>query len=219
MDLRRFSPAEYSQTKGTDMRISEHRYNRDRRTIDVAARLIDFEARTSTIQELTGLSGDRIRHLSKECGVDGTSTSKQRHRGRSPSTVKSILGKPRVRDEAAPLLALCQLMGVTASHHDAQRRSIDVSRAERLCDAFWTFRYLLPQSCISFEHMRLLLSETAIGGEMAATHCVDCNALVVVDALSLYDAVCSHCSDMSLRVRKAERIRYQCVAEEAPAYT
>jgi hypothetical protein len=199
------------------MRISEHRYTRDRRAFEVASRLIDFEARTSTIRELTGLSDDRIRSLSKECGVDGRSTSKQRHRGASPSSVKSILGKPRVRNEAGALLGLCQLMGV--GHQDAERRSTDVSRAERLCDAFWTFRHLLPHACISFEHMLLLLSETAKGGEMAGTHCSNCNALVVVDVLSLYDSQCPRCSEDASPGHRPGQIQYRCVAEEAPAYT
>jgi hypothetical protein len=203
------------------MRISEHRYNRDRRTFEVAARLIDFEARTSTIRKLTGLSDDRIRSLSKECGVDGRSTSKQRHRGASPSSVNSILGKPRVRNEAGALLGLCQLMGVTASsgHQDAERRSTDISRAQRLCDAFWTFRHLLPQASISFEHMLLLLSETAKGWEMAGTHCSDCNALVVVDARSLYDSQCPRCSEEVSPGHKPDLLQFRCVAEEAPAYS
>jgi hypothetical protein len=203
------------------MRISDHRYNRDRRTIDVAARLIDFEARTSTIRELTGLSDDRIRKLSKECGVDGRSTSIQRHRGASPSSVKILLGKPRLKNEADALFSLCRLMGVAPSSelHHPERRFKDLSRAERLCDAFWTFRYLLPQTSISFEHMLLLLSETTRDGDPMGTHCSCCNALFVVDSLALYDAVCPHCSDVPLRARKAEQIRYQCVAEEAPAYT
>lgn len=203
------------------MRISEHRYNRDRRIIDVAARLIDFEARTSTIHDLTGLSGDRIRKLSKECGVDGKSTSKQRHRGASPSSVSILLAKPRLKNEADALFSLCRLMGVSpgSGPEHSERRLPDVSRAERLCDAFWTFRYLLPQTSISFEHMLLMLSEAAKDGELVGTHCTDCNALFVVDALSLYDAVCPHCSGVPLRVGKAGRIPLQCVAEEAPAYT
>jgi hypothetical protein len=205
--------------QGRHMRISEHRYNKDRLAIDVAARLIDFEVRTSTIQELTGLSPDRIRSLSKECGVDGSSTAKQRHRGRSPGTVKSILGIPRVRDEAGPLLALCQLMGVPANHYGANHRSTDVSRAQRLCDVFWTFRYLLPQARISFEHMLLLLSKTAAGGEMAGAHCVECNALIVVDALSLYDSRCSRCTEDAQPGNIPGRMQFRCVAEEAPVYT
>lgn len=203
------------------MRISEHRYNRDRRIIDVAARLIDFEARTGTIRELTGLTDDRIRKLSRECGVDGRSSSKQRPRGASPGRVRILLDKPHLRNEADALFSLCRLMGISPGlgHLHPERRSPDVSRTERLCDAFWTFRYLLPDASISFEHMLLLLSEAAKDGELVGTHCSDCNALFVVDALSLYDAVCARCSDVPLRVRKAQRIPLQCVAEEVPAYT
>ena len=45
------------------MRISEQRYTKERRVLDVATRLIDFEARTGTIRELTGMVDGRIRSL------------------------------------------------------------------------------------------------------------------------------------------------------------
>ena len=97
------------------MRISEQRYTRDRRALDVAARLIDFEARTGTIRELTGLADGSIRSLSKACGIDSRSP-KLRHRGASPRKVNNLLGKARPRNEAAALLGLCQLMGLSDRH-------------------------------------------------------------------------------------------------------
>ena len=45
------------------MRVSDDRYNRDRRRFDLAMRMLLREARTSTIHCWTGLSGDRIRKL------------------------------------------------------------------------------------------------------------------------------------------------------------
>jgi hypothetical protein len=203
------------------MRISEQRYSRDRRALDVAVRLIDFEARTSTIRELTGLSDDRIRKLSKDCGVDGYPGRRRRHRGASPRRVSCVLGRPRSKNEAAALIGLCQLMGVTTQVRDCapDHAPNRVARAERLCDAFWTFRYLLPQAGISFEHMLLLLTEAARGEEMATTHCTGCKALLVVDMLSLYSSLCPHCTEQApMNHRSVSFAPLRCVAEESPAY-
>jgi phage FluMu protein Com len=203
------------------MRISEQRYSRDRRALDVATRLIDFEARTGTIRALTGLADDRIRKLSKTCGTDGRSTSAPRHRGSSKRRVGHLLGRSQSK-EAAALLGVCQLMGITSESRSPERDpgSSRVARAEQLCDAFWTFRYLLPQASMSFELMLLLLSEVAKGEEIAATNCRSCNALLVVDILSLYDSQCPHCAELSPMTRRPRTtIPYRCVAEEAPAYT
>ena len=203
------------------MRISEQRYTKDRRALDVATRLIDFEARTGTIRALTGLADDRIRKLSKSCGADGSPTSTPRHRGSSPRRVSHILGKSQSKREAAALLGVCQLMGITSELRQPERDPAPnrVARTEQLCDAFWTFRYLLPQSSISFEHMLLLLAEVTKGEEMAATHCVDCNALLVVDILSLYSSLCPHCAQLpTMQRRSRSTAAYRCVAEEAPTY-
>ena len=85
------------------MRISDQRYAKDRRALDVAARLIDFEARTNTIRKLTGLADGRIRNLSKACGVNGRSGTRLRHRGASPHCVAALLGKVRLKNEAYSL--------------------------------------------------------------------------------------------------------------------
>src|SRR5262245_6007045 len=115
------------------MRVSDERYAKDRRALEVAARLIDFEARTSTIRQLTGLADTRIRSLSKACGVDGRTGSRVRHRGSSPSRIGNLLGKDKTKSEAAALLGLCQLMGVASAIDSVSERNGNrVSRAERL---------------------------------------------------------------------------------------
>jgi hypothetical protein len=201
------------------MRISEQRYARDRRALDVAARLIDFEARTGTIRELTGLADGSIRSLSKACG-EGQSLPRLRHRGASPRRVNTLLGKVRLKNEAAALLGLCQLMGITQPQEPSSDRALTrVARAERLCDAFWTFRYLLPEASISFEHMLLLLSEAARGEDLATAHCPDCAALLVVDPLSLLKSRCTHCTELAADWHNPEAFtQYRKVAEDLSAY-
>lgn len=203
------------------MRVSEQRYAEDRRALDVAVRLIGFEARTGTIRELTGMSDTRIRTLSKECGSKDGSDRPLRHRGASPHNVSYVLGKARSRNEGAALLGLCQLMGISSVHpgNCTGHVSDSLSHAERLCDVFWTFRYLIPEASIGFEHMLLLLSEAAKGEELATAHCEGCNALLLVDLLSLHSAPCPHCAvDAPANIRTAETMQYLRVAEESPAY-
>ena len=202
------------------MRISEQRYARERRALDVASRLIDFEARTGTIRELTGLADGRIRKLSKACALDGRSGAKSRHRGAAPRRVNYVLDKARSKTEAAALLGVCQLMGITDPRDEGFDGGITrIARAEQLCDAFWTFRYLLPQASIGFEHMLLLLSEAVKGEDLVTAHCHDCRAFLVVDPLSLYGRLCPQCTENSPMGRMApESIPYSRVAEESPAY-
>ncbi len=201
------------------MRISDERYTKDRRALDVAAMLVEFEARTGTIRRLTGLTDDRIRKLSRACGAGGHSETHRRHRGRSPQRVTHILGKTRSRSEASTLLGLCRLMGVTPSMATATERGPDrVLRAERLCDAYWTFRSLLPEATLSFEHLLLLLSEVEKSEEMTSTYCRSCNAVLVVDMLSLHASRCPHCAEHAPYTR-SEPAQYACVAEESAVYS
>jgi len=201
------------------MRISDHRYTRDRRALDVATRLIDFEVRTNTIRQLTGLADGTIRSLSKVCGVNGRTGVRLRHRGAPPRCVTVLLRKARLKNEAAALLGVCQLMGIRTEADVAIDRWNRVARTERLCDAFWTFRYLVPEAAISFEQMLLILSEASRGEELATTRCRKCKALLVVDPLALYRSECPHCAQDTVACRmSAEPASYRCVAEESPAY-
>lgn len=177
------------------MRISEQRYTADRRALDVATRLLAAEARTGTIRQYTGLTPDRIRALSREYSRAGLGMPARR-RGAAPHTLRCLLGRPQLRIEADGLLGLCLLMGVQPRRDDAAsfRGNGGLSRAEQLCDAFWTFRYLFPGTSIGFEHMLLLLAESAGGGEAALIPCRRCKALTVIDRCEIYSYACLRCT-------------------------
>lgn len=201
------------------MPIAELRYAQNRRKLDVAARLIDFEARTGTIRELTGLSDSRIRWLSRDCGTDGRRCGRTRHRGASPHSVITLLGKSRARNEAATLVGLCHLMGLLPAQSDHGHGPQGLLRAEKLCDAYWTFRYLLPRATISFEHMMLLLTEAVKAEEMAVTCCSSCKALLVSDALALNSKFCAHCDELdSTHMGMATTTRHRNVADVSANY-
>ncbi len=201
------------------MRISEERYTRDRRALDVALRLIDFEARTGTIRTLTGLGDGQIRSLTRDSTRAGASGNCRRHRGKAPTDVKHILGKSRSRSEAATLLGLCQLMGVKPEDvREPGPGANRVSRAERLCDVYWTFSTLIPSATLTFEHFLILLTEVGKSLEMSSTHCRSCNALQIADRLSLRANRCPHCAEHAPYQRAEEEPVFACVAEESAAY-
>nr|PZN67747.1 MAG: hypothetical protein DIU62_05920 [Pseudomonadota bacterium] len=64
---------------------------------------------------------------------------------------------------------------------DATRLLPGMQRGEALCAAFETYRRLVPDSRISFEHAVFLVLALARGDELRATHCTDCTALIVID--------------------------------------
>src|ERR1700730_8623955 len=62
------------------MRVSNKCYNRELRSIELARRMLSLEARTQTICAWTGLTGDRVRNLSRVLGLDGVGRGASRQR-------------------------------------------------------------------------------------------------------------------------------------------
>jgi hypothetical protein len=176
------------------MRISEDRYNRDRLRMDVAVRFIQYEARTHTIRQWTGLTDDRIRKLCRSYLLDGNGREICRHRGKSPHQSALFMRTARLRQEAALLASICKLIGLLSADEPANRALPDVRRAQLLCQAFETYRGLIAEPQISFEHAVLLLSTLSQNEELALDLCRSCEALVVVDRLSLRVPRCLACT-------------------------
>ena len=102
-----------------------------------------------------------------------------------------------MRQEASVLASICYLLGVMppAQVADAPRHLPGMQRGEALCDAFETYRMLMPAPRISFEHTVFLVTALARGDELRAMHCADCSALVVVDRLAVEQRRCLSCED------------------------
>jgi Flagellar transcriptional activator (FlhC) len=179
------------------MRISDDRYSRDRQRLDLALRFIQHEARTRTIRLWTGLTDDRIRKLYRSYIADEAGNSLTRHRGKSPQQISFFTRTPRMRQEAAVLASVCYLLGVMPANRvaDAQRNLPGMQRGEALCEAFETYRRLVPAPRISFEHAVFLITALARGDELRATLCGDCNGLIVVDRFSVGARRCLSCED------------------------
>jgi hypothetical protein len=197
------------------MRMSERRYDRDRRALDVGAKLVDFEVRTTTICNLTGLSATRIRMLYRACGV-GAGSPLIRHRGCAPRSIDTLLAKTNARSEAACLLGLCKLMGVEAKEAAAAR--LDLVSSDRLCEVYATYRAMMPHARFTFEQLLLLLATTDRGTVLKTDCCPHCNALILVDRLDLADPICLQCDTAAGAYLPNEQLRPMRAAERRGRY-
>src|SRR5262245_36337217 len=94
------------------MRLTDDRYSKERRQLEVALRMIHFEDRTHTIRECTGLSEDRVRKLHKSYGI----RDRARHRGKSPRQIDSVLKTERTRLHASVLGGVLATLGLLKPH-------------------------------------------------------------------------------------------------------
>jgi hypothetical protein len=177
------------------MRISDHRYSRDRFRLDLALRFIRHEARTQTIRAWTGLSDDRIRKMYREYLKDpGFAVS--RPRGKSPQQAAYFTRSLKLQEESSLLASLCCLLGALprAGAPLDRHALVNLSRGETLCQAFEVYRELMPDPRISFEHLVFLVSTLAAGEELAMVNCELCGALTVVDRFTFKAQRCPHCT-------------------------
>jgi len=92
------------------MRISDHRYSRERARMELALRFLRHEARTQTIRIWTGLSDDRIRKLYRSY-MSQARRHLPRHRGKSPHQVAYFTRSLRLQEETAVLPSVLSLPG------------------------------------------------------------------------------------------------------------
>jgi hypothetical protein len=177
------------------VRISDDRYNRDRSRLDLALRFIRHEARTRTIHDWTGLTEDRIRKLYRSYLHNDSIII--RHRGKSPQQANFFTRTSRSRQESAVLASVCYMLEVMPHYRvaDAQRHVPCIRRGEALCEAYETYRRLVPIPYISFEHAVFLVTALARGDELRASHCLDCCSLIIVDRLAMSGRRCQRCED------------------------
>jgi Flagellar transcriptional activator (FlhC) len=178
------------------MRISDDRYSRDWLRFDIALQFIRHEARTHTIRAWTGLSDDRIRKLYRSYLCDCRGAPLARHRGKSPQQVAYFMRTARARQEAALLASLCRLLGALPQGPapELARLLPCLGRGELLCQAYETYRGLIPDGLISFEHAVFLLTTLVRGDELILGACRDCGAALIVDRWSLRAPRCPLCA-------------------------
>jgi hypothetical protein len=182
------------------MRISDDRYSRDRLRLDLALRFIHHEARTHTIRAWTGLTDDRIRKLYRTYLHEADGSGVARHRGKSPRQAAFFTRTLRMRREAAVFASVSSLFGLFAPRPGILvERAEDsdlaptVARGALLCEAFETYRALVGDPRITFEHAVFLLGALHTGDELRVANCRDCRGVLVTDRLALRSPVCNDC--------------------------
>jgi hypothetical protein len=184
------------------MRISDDRYSRDRLRLDLALRFIHHEARTHTIRAWTGLTDDRIRKLYRTYLHEADGSGVARHRGKSPRQAAFFTRSLRMRREAAVFASVSSLFGLitpqTIVVDRAAQPAPTVARGALLCEAFETYRALVGEAQISFEHAVFLLGALLAGDELRVSYCRDCSGVLVTDRLTLRTPVCNDCATVKM---------------------
>jgi len=177
------------------MRITEHRYTRDRLRLDLALRLICHEARTRTIRSWTGLTDDRIRKLYHSYVSDAGRRDVRRHRGMSPRQTAFFMRNAAIRREAAGLATLFSILGLLRSENFPAPGAVDHLRwGERFCEAYETFVCLYESPQISFEHACHLLRSLEKQNEICLDDCEGCGSLLVVICCAERPKACEFCA-------------------------
>jgi hypothetical protein len=178
------------------MRVSDHRYSRDRQRFDLALRLIRHEARTRTIKEWTGLSDDRIRKLYRSyCQHEGAAAV-TRHRGKSPRQAAFFFRNPELTFHAAQLASLYLIYGLVSTAGGGLESSHRVGSLESgtlLCQVYEAYLELHTPASISFEHAWFLLLALARHDEVGVSRCNDCGCLRLRDLLARHKHTCCSC--------------------------
>ena len=177
------------------MRITDHRYTRDRLRLDLGLRLICHEARTSTIRSWTGLSDDRIRKLYHSYIADAGRRDVRRHRGMSPRQTAFFMRNAAIRREAAGLATLFCILGLLRREKFAAPGTVDHLRwGERFCEAYETFVSLNGMPKLSFEHACHLLHSLEKQNEICLDDCEGCGSLLVVMCCAERPKACEFCA-------------------------
>jgi hypothetical protein len=144
-------------------------------------RMIRQEARTSTIQAWTGLSGDRIRKLHRQYVFEEDARSR-RHRGKSPATTSFFLSNRETRRQSVALGGLYALLGLLGGRSDPVEMTRQLPPwAEQFCDAYETYLTLGIGSSLTFEHAALLLDALRRRNDLAPGRCRACEGFTIVD--------------------------------------
>lgn len=180
------------------MRISEDRYARDLRRLNLAQRLIRHEVRTQWICAWTGLSDDRVRNLFRSYHREAGEVI--RHRGPSPTRLQSFLRSPALRTEASAIGGLAHALGAlppnSASNGRRERPALEAG--ERLCEVFELYRDIVPHSDFTMDQFFALVEALAAGEDLQIGHCGNCHGALLVDPLGASRRLCLACRQDAL---------------------
>jgi hypothetical protein len=176
-----------------NVRISDDRYSRDLRRLQLAWRLLQLDARTATVRRWTNLSMYRVRALYRTYARSGK--CKPRLHGSSPRTIGFFWRSARLRSEAAVLAGFFRIFGALPGYTatDASDWAPSLGAGELLCRALEQFQALVPDSPITIEYAILLWSLLIRGAEVSIACCERCHVLILIDRLAVGRRLCGFC--------------------------
>jgi hypothetical protein len=175
------------------MHLAAERYSDERRCLDVAMRMIRFEARTYTIRTCTGLSDDRVRKLYRTYVAHEQSSTIKRRRGKSPREIQCVLQNSRTQLEASLLAGAFASIGLLDAPHAPSLCKNKALLGEQLCNAYDVYTQLLTENPLSFEHAWFLWHALIQGNDLYLRPCSHCSGLAVQDRFSLRMRTCCWC--------------------------
>ena len=187
------------------MRISEDRYSRDLRRLNLAERFIGLEVRTQWICAWTGLSHHRVRNLYRS--YDKGTGAVPRHRGPSPNRLATYLRSPALRAEASAIGGLARVFEVVPPKPapNAWRDRANVEAGERLCAVFELYQQIVPQSRFTMDQFIRLAIALTQGGYLEMGHCTSCHGALLVERLVPSRRLCLACQQDALTASHESR--------------
>jgi Flagellar transcriptional activator (FlhC) len=201
------TPADDRARELIAMRLSDDRYESDRRKYTLALSMIEHGARTRTVTQWTGLSKYRVQTLTQSYQ---STTRARRKRGESPRQPAHFFKSLTLARESMALAYIAlQMQAIPpAVMPDARTSLPSLARGERLMSAFELYRALLPEGVISLEYAILLITELAERRKLALARCRSCQDVMLIDRLGRRQALCPSCrptARASLPARLTER--------------
>ena len=189
------------------MHISNDRYCHERRSHDLALRMIRHEARTCTIRACTGLTDDRIRRLYRMYACEMNEEPVRRRRGKSPRQIAFFVRNTRAQFESSLLASAFTAFGLLRAQRSSgatrpggtEHGSIDYGRL--FCDAYETHQQLLNNPTMSFEHAWFLLQLLTRNGDLQAVRCRHCDSHYLRDRFNVCRHACPVCKLKRTRIR------------------
>ena len=164
------------------MRVCKRRYHTELLRLNLAARMVEHEARTETIRRWSGVSEQRVRDLYRSFRANSEMHT-VRHRGPAPRKPGIFLKTPQLRTEAVALAALCYALGLLAPRTTSvTRRELEaIHQGELLCRIYEIYRRLVGASELTLDHTALLVTALSQGTELRMGHCTYCGDAILFD--------------------------------------
>lgn len=173
------------------MRLTDTRYDQERLALDVAIRMIRFEARTQTIRACTGLSDDRIRKLYKSyVARDLNASPSRRRRGKAPREINSVFQNAQTHLQASLLAGVLASLGMLST---TPHKKVDARFGKKLCDAFEIYANHVSNKPLSIEHAWFLWRSLQQGIDLHMRACQRCRGVTIQDRFSLRARACPWC--------------------------